>query len=183
MSRASGVETRANYYLDDIYVGRSVAVNQDLFDLERIEILKGPQGTLFGKNTVSGAINITTNKPVNKREGSLSVDVGNLNYLNSHIILNTPLIENRLFTRFSGKIMRRDGFVTNLFNGKDYNGQNIMNGRFQLRYLPSPNFDITMSLNVLRDRRPQRIIGVELEGPGFDAAPGPREVSHNLDEF
>ena len=79
--------------------------------------------------------------------------------------------------------MRRDGYVTNLFNNKDYNGQNIMNGRLQLRYLLSPNFDITMSLNVLRDRRPRRIAGVELEGPGYDAAPGPREVSHNLNEF
>jgi iron complex outermembrane recepter protein len=183
MSRASGVETRANYYIDDIYVGRSVAVNQDLFDLERIEILKGPQGTLFGKNTVSGAINITTKKPVNEWEGRISLDAGNLNYLNSHIILNMPLKDNKLFARFSGKIMRRDGYVTNLFNNKDYNGQNIMNGRLQLRYLPSPNFDITMSLNVLRDRRPRRIAGVELEGPGYYAAPGPREVSHNLNEF
>jgi len=183
MSRASGVETRANYYVDDIYVGRSVAVNQDLFDLERIEILKGPQGTLFGKNTVSGAINIITNKPANKWEGRISIDGGNLNYLNSYIILNTPLKDNKLFARFSGKIMRRDGFVTNLFNSKDYNGQNIMNGRLQLRYLPSPNFDINMSLNVLRDRRPRRIVGIELEGPGYYAAPGPREVSHNLNEF
>ena len=52
MSRAPGVEKRANYYIDDVYVGRSIAVNMDLYDLERIEILKGPQGTLFGKNTV-----------------------------------------------------------------------------------------------------------------------------------
>lgn len=183
MSRASGVETRANYYMNDVYLGRSVAVNQDLFDLERIEILKGPQGTLFGKNTVSGVINITTRKPVNGWEGTVSVDAGNYSYLNSNIIINAPLIDNKLFARFSGKIMRRDGYVTNLFNNKDYNGQNIMNGRLQLRYLPSPNFDITMSLNVLRDRRPQRIGGVELEGPGYYVAPRPREVSHNLSEF
>ncbi len=182
-SRASGVETRANYYIDDVYMGRSIAVNQDLFDLERIEILKGPQGTLFGKNTVSGVINITTRKPFNGWEGTVSVDAGNYSYLNSNIIINAPLMDNKLFARFSGKIMRRDGYVTNLFNNKDYNGQNIMNGRFQLRYLPSPNFDITMSLNVLRDRRPRRIVGIALEGPGHDAAPGPREVSHNVNEF
>ena len=182
-SRASGVETRANYYMDDVYLGRSVAVNQDLFDLERIELLKGPQGTLFGKNTVSGVINIITRKPFNGWEGTIIIDAGSFNYLNGNIIINAPFIDNKFFARFSGKIMRTDGYVTNLFNNEDYNRQNIMNGRLQLRYLPSTNFDITLSLNVLRDRRPHRIVGIALDGSGYDAAPGPREVSHDLNEF
>lgn len=182
-SRASGVEARANYYIDDVYLGRSIAVNQDLFDLERIEILKGPQGTLFGKNTVSGVINLTTRKPFNGWEGTVSVDAGNFSYLNSTIIINAPLKENILFTRFSGKIMRRDGYVTNLYNNHDLNGQNILTGRFQIRYLPSPNLDIIFSLNALQDRRDNRTFGIALDGPGYEAAPGPREVSHNLNEF
>ena len=182
-SRASGVEARTNYYIDDVYQGRSVAINQDLFDLERIEILKGPQGTLFGKNTVSGVINITARKPFNGWEGTISVDAGNYSYLNTNIIINTPLKDNKLLARFSGKIMRRNGYVTNLFNNKDYNRQNIINGRVQLRYLPTVNFDIILSLNILRDRRPNRIVGIALDGPGYDAAPGTREVSHNLNEF
>jgi iron complex outermembrane receptor protein len=180
---ASGVEARANYYIDDVYLGRPVAVNQDLFDLERIEILKGPQGTLFGKNTVSGVINIITRKPFNGWEGTVSIEAGSFNYLNSNLIINAPLMDNKLFARFSGKIMRTDGFVTNLYNNKDYNRQNILNGRFQLRYLPSPNFDVTMSLNVLRDRRPQRLVGIALEGPAYNVAPGPRETSQDLDQF
>ena len=181
-NRASGVEKRAHYYIDDVYVGRSIAVNMDLFDLERIEILKGPQGTLFGKNTISGAINLTTRKPVNEWEATLSADAGNLNYFNSNIIINTPLKDNVLFARFSGKIMRRDGFVRNIYNNKDLNGQNIMNGRFQIRYLPLPNLDINLSLSALRDRR-NRTIGIALDGLGYDAAPNPREVSHNYIEF
>jgi iron complex outermembrane receptor protein len=183
MSRAPGVEKRANYYIDDIYVGRSIAVNMDLFDLERIEILKGPQGTLFGKNTVSGAINLTTRKPFNGWEATISVDAGNLRYLNSNIIINTPLADNKLFARFSGKIMRRDGYVTNLYNNRDMNGQDIMNGRLQLRYIPAPNIDINLRLDALRDRRDSRAAGIALDGPGFYAAPGPRELSHNLNEF
>jgi iron complex outermembrane receptor protein len=182
-TRAPGVEKRANYYIDDVYVGRSIAVNMDLFDLERIEILKGPQGTLFGKNTVSGAINLTTRKPVNTWEGTISVDAGNLSYLNSYFMINSPLAENELFARFSGKIMRRDGFVTNLYNNKNLNGQNIMYGRFQIRYLPIPNLDINLSFNALRDRRDRRTAGIALDGPGYDAAPSPREVSHDLNEF
>jgi len=180
---ASGVEARANYYIDDVYLGRPVAVNQDLFDLERIEILKGPQGTLFGKNTVSGVINIITRKPFNGWEGTVSIEAGSFNYLNCNIIINAPLMDNKLFARFSGKIMRTDGFVTNIYNNKDYNRQNILNGRFQLRYLPTPNFDITLSLNVLRDRRPQRLVGIALEGPAYNVAPGPRETSQDLDQF
>ncbi|MBT8387352.1 MAG: TonB-dependent receptor, partial [Ignavibacteria bacterium] len=159
-----------------------IAVNMDLYDLERIEILKGPQGTLFGKNTVSGAINLTTRKPFNGWEATISVDAGNLKYLNSNIIINTPLKDNILFARFSGKIMRRDGYVTNIYNNKDMNDQNILTGRFQLRYLPSPNLDILLSLNALQDRR-DRVAGIALDGTGYTAAPGPREVSHNLDEF
>jgi iron complex outermembrane receptor protein len=182
-TRAPGVEKRANYYLDDVYMGRSIAIDMDLFDLERLEILKGPQGTLYGKNTVSGAINLTTRKPVNSWEATISVDAGNLNYLNSTVIINAPLENKKLFARFSGKIMRRDGYVTNLYNDKDMNGQNILTGRFQIRYLPSPNFDINLSFSALRDRRDRRTAGIALEGPGYDAAPGPREVSHDLNEY
>ncbi len=182
-TRAPGVEKRANYYLDDVYMGRSIAIDMDLFDLERLEILKGPQGTLYGKNTVSGAINLTTRKPVNRWETTISVDAGNLNYLNSSVVINAPLTDNNLFARFSGKLMRRDGFVTNLYNNKDMNGQNILTGRFQIRYLPSPNFDINLSFSALRDRRDRRTAGIALEGPGYAAAPDPREVSHDLTEF
>jgi iron complex outermembrane receptor protein len=63
------------------------------------------------------------------------------------------------------------------------NGQDIMNGRLQLRYLPAPNIDIILRLDALRDRRDSRTAGVALDGPGFEAAPGPRELSHNLNEF
>ncbi len=79
--------------------------------------------------------------------------------------------------------MRRDGYVTNLYNNKDLNGQYILTGRFQIRYLPSPNLDIIISLNALQDRRDNRTIGIALDGSGYEAAPDPREVSHNAEEF
>jgi len=182
-SRAPGVETRANYYVDDVYAGRSLAVNMDLFDLERIEILKGPQGTLFGKNTESGVINITTRKPFNGWERSISVDAGNYSYLNNIIILNAPLVENKLFTRLSGKITRRDGYVKNVYHNTDMNGQNILTGRIQFRYLPAPNMDINFSIDALRDRRDRRTAAEELEGPGYVYAPGPHELAHDLNEY
>jgi iron complex outermembrane receptor protein len=182
-SRASGVETRANYYVDDVYIGRSIAMDLDLFDLERIEILKGPQGTLFGKNTVSGVVNLTTRKPFNRWERAISVDAGNLGFLNNNIVFNTPLVESKLFARFSGRITRRDGYVKNIYHHTDMNGLNILTGRLQLRYIPSPNMDINLSIDAVRDRRDRRTAVEALQGPGYDVAPKPREIAHDVDEY
>ena len=181
-TRASGVEKRANYYLDDAYMGRSISIGMDLFDIERIEILKGPQGTLFGKNTISGAISITTRKPNNKWEASVSADAGNFNYYNANVILNL-IKENMLFTRLSVKASSRDGYITNLYNNKDMNGLNILGGRLQLRYLPNPNLDIILSMNTFRDRRDPRSVAIPIEGPAYDLAPGPHEVTSDFPEY
>ena len=182
-TRASGVEKRANYYLDDAYMGRSISIGMDLFDIERIEILKGPQGTLFGKNTISGAISITTRKPNNKWEAFVSADAGNYKYYNTNIILNLPIKENMLFARLSARASRRDGYITNLYNNKDMNGLNILGGRLQFRYLPNPNLDIILSMNAFRDRRDPRSIAIPIEGPAYDLAPGPREVTADFPEY
>jgi len=177
--RTSGGEARASYYIDDVYVGRTYAVNRDLIDLEQVETLRGPQGTLYGKNTVSGAVNYTTKKPHGNWESTLGFNTGNFNYVNAYTIINAPLVSNKLFARFSGKISTRDGYLKNLYNNKDMNGWHIINGRFQLRYLPDSALDITLRLHGLRERRDRSIFGIATEGDGFDAAPDPREVSHD----
>ncbi|MEJ2636975.1 MAG: TonB-dependent receptor [Calditrichia bacterium] len=179
-NRSAGQECRASYYIDDVYMGRGIAVNRDLLDLERVEILRGPQGTLFGKNTVSGAIHFITRKPHPGREAIISLDGGNYNFLNTNVLLNAPLVSNKLFARFSGKYMTRDGFVTNLYNNTDLNGWNILSGRLQLRYLHSEALDIIWTLDTMRDRRNRRTPTVALNDT---FAPGPREVSHDAPEY
>ena len=180
---AAGLEARASYYVDDVYIGRTIAFNQDLLDLERVEILRGPQGTLFGKNTISGAIHLTTRKPHGRWEGTIGVEAGNFNYLNISAIVNAPLINEHLFAKLSGKFMKREGYVKNLYNSTDLNGWDVFNGRFQLRYLHSEALDIILSLDAFRDKRDPRTFVLALDGAGHDAAPGPREVSHNENEF
>jgi len=75
-SRNIGFDTRVGIYVDGVYMGQSPSVNQELLDLERVEVLRGPQGTLFGKNTVAGAINLITKKPEHEFTGSFNVEIG-----------------------------------------------------------------------------------------------------------
>lgn len=181
--RSSGSEARASYYIDDTYAGRPYAVNRNLIDLERVEILRGPQGTLFGKNAISGAVHYTTKKPHGNWESTLGFNTGNLNYLNAYTILNAPIVKNKLFARFSGEIMTRGGYIKNLYNNEDLNGLDVLNGRFQLRYLPSSSLDILLSLNRFLERRDKWTAAVAIGESGFDAAPDPREVSHDANEY
>ena len=181
--RSSGSEARASYYIDDAYAGRPYAVNRNLFDLEGVEILRGPQGTLFGKNAISGAVHYTTKKPHGNWESTLGLNRGNLNFINAYTIINAPIVNNKLFARFSGEIMSRGGYIKNLYNNEDLNGLDVLNGRLHLRYLPNSSIDILMSVNGFSERKDNWTASVATEGPGFDAAPDPREVSHDAAEY
>jgi iron complex outermembrane receptor protein len=181
--RSSGSESRASYYIDDAYAGRPYAVNRNLIDLERVELLRGPQGTLFGKNAISGAVHYTTKKPHGNWESTLGLNRGNLNFINTYTIINAPIVSNKLFARFSGEIMTRDGYIKNLYDNEDLNGLDVLNGRLHLRYLPNSSIDILMSINGFSERKDNWTASVATEGPGFDVAPDPREVSHDAAEY
>ena len=133
-SRNPGYDNRVSVYVDGIFVGRSAASNQATLDLERIEVLRGPQGTLFGKNTVAGAISLTTSKPENEFGGFVRAEVGN--YGRQAI---TAKIEGGLGSeQLSGKLLindtQRDGHVDNLFDGTELNGLDDRSIRAQLRW-------------------------------------------------
>ncbi len=181
-TRNVGYDARTGVYLDGVYVGQSQAMNQDLLDIERIEILRGPQGTLFGKNTVSGAINLVTKRPQDELAGLAKMSVGNFDRVDVQAMLNAPLITDKLFMKISGRHARNDGYVTNLFNGKDLNAQNIYSGRAQLRYIASENLEFNLSADALHQKN-DVTNGVSVAGAGFDQAPGPRQVNHNAQGF
>ena len=91
-----GFDQGVSVYVDGVYMGKQFAANANLGQTQRVEVLRGPQGTLWGKNTVAGAVNIVTRKPGNEVEGGVSVDYGNRNLVHVKSNINVPLVDDRL---------------------------------------------------------------------------------------
>jgi len=113
-SRNIGFDSRVGVYLDGVYLGQGPALNQDLVDLEQIEVLRGPQGTLFGKNTVAGAVNMISVKPTQEFEGSVTANVFNYDGLELKGMINIPMGD-IVSARISLSHRERDGFVKNVY--------------------------------------------------------------------
>ncbi|KHK92655.1 TonB-dependent receptor [Novosphingobium malaysiense] len=116
----------------------------DLYDVDRIEVLRGPQGTLFGANTTGGVVNVVNSQPTDKFEGRVDLSYGNYNHFQAAGVLNVPLSES-LSGRFVVSHDRRDGWVTNVYDGSDMGRRNVTVMRGILKYDPGTNVDITLS--------------------------------------
>jgi iron complex outermembrane recepter protein len=117
----------------------------DLYDVERIEILRGPQGTLFGANTTGGVVNVVNAQPeLGALKGKLDLSYGNYNHLTAGGVINAPLGEN-LAARFTVSHDKRDGWVTNVVDGSDMGKRNVTIFRGALKYAPSSDYDMTLS--------------------------------------
>ncbi|NOZ41986.1 MAG: TonB-dependent receptor [Alphaproteobacteria bacterium] len=147
-SRNIGFDARVGVYVDGVYMGQSPALNQELLDIQRIEVLRGPQGTLFGKNTVAGAISITTKKPNDELAGRISADVGNLGFTDFKGRINIPLSD-KVFAKFSVSRRDRNGYVRNTVTGHDLMGVGTTSYRAQLRFLVSDQLEINASFDGL----------------------------------
>jgi iron complex outermembrane recepter protein len=132
-TRNVGFDTRVGVYVDGVYLGQSPAQNIDILDLERVEVMRGPQGTLFGKNTVAGAINLVTRKPGSELELAVRGEYGNLNSHRLSALANIPIGE-RLATRISVVDHQRDGYVRNITTGSAFAELDGTTVRGQLRY-------------------------------------------------
>ena len=137
-----GLESSVGLYIDGVYRARQSAIINNLVDIEAIEVLRGPQGTLFGKNTPSGAITMRTVRPGFAPNAFVEVTAGDFGLLNIAAATNLPLIDDVLALRatvFSG---RRDGYVSDLALGDDtINDRDRAGGRLQLYWTPNERFD------------------------------------------
>ena len=128
----AGLDNSVALFLDGVYIGRGAAINFDMFDLERIEVLRGPQGTLFGRNSIGGAINVVTAKPSDEFMAKVGATAGNEGILRYQGLVSGPIGEN-----ISGKVTLNhrghDGFVRNMILDKDQQDQNQTSVRGQLR--------------------------------------------------
>jgi iron complex outermembrane recepter protein len=122
-------------YVDNVYYARSINLGVGLFDLDRIEVLKGPQGTLFGRNTTGGALNITTADPGEKFEGYLNGTYGNYDKIRVQAAVSVPLGQDAGL-RLATNINKRDGFVRNPLLGTDLEDEN--NQSYRAKFLWTP---------------------------------------------
>jgi iron complex outermembrane receptor protein len=182
-SRNPGVDARASVYVDGVFVGRSAVFDQDLQDVTGIEVLRGPQGTLFGKNTITGAININTEKPHEEFSGRISAEVGNYDRSLLAVKANIPLIQDKLYSSFALTKLDRDGYIENITLDEDVGGIDRISGRAKLRFIASDRLEFNVGYDFL-DESDNGFSGEGvLPGEGFGGfaeAPKPREVSHNL---
>ncbi len=144
------IDPGVGIYVDEVYLGRSAGAVLDMIDIQQVEILRGPQGTLFGKNTVGGAISITTAKPNEEFGGKFDIKAGTDERRNIRGVLNVPLSDT-LFARGSFGSLKQDGYVFRPFDGKDLGNQDTLMARLAFRWIPSDTFTADLSIDYYDD--------------------------------
>ena len=134
-------------YVDGVYIGSLLAQLAGFYDLAQVEVLRGPQGTLFGRNTTGGAINITTQQPTFDTRANLSLEYGRFNEVNASAGVGGTLVDGLVAYRAAGMLARDDGHTVNRFNGDRVNNGERYAGRLTLLVTPGPDTEITLSGN------------------------------------
>ena len=139
-----GIEQGVGIYVDDVYYSRVASATFDFLDVAQIEVLRGPQGTLYGKNTTAGAINITTRQPTFDLEGRAEVSLGNLGFKQAKAAIGGPLSDT-IAARVAVSGTSRRGTIFNVASNKSINAQDNLGLRGQLLWRPNDNLDVTLS--------------------------------------
>ena len=146
-----GIDPGVGFYVDGVYFARPAATTLDFIDIEQVEVLRGPQGTLFGKNSTAGAFNITTRAPAFEPGATFELSYGNYGYIQAKTSVTGPLGKN-----FAGRISfsgtQRDGLLYNVRTEKPVNDINNLGVRGQLLYTPTDKINITLAGDVSQQK-------------------------------
>jgi iron complex outermembrane receptor protein len=137
------VDPGVGVYIDDVYMGRAVGAAMEFRDIANVQILRGPQGTLFGRNTIGGAVLLTTNEPGTDAGNSVRLGLGDDNLLEAFGAFDLPL-GGDWSARLALGMRQRDGYVTREFDGKDLGDEDMKTGQIAVRWKPSDAFSLTL---------------------------------------
>jgi outer membrane receptor protein involved in Fe transport len=148
-----GQQPRIPVFIDHLSTGKTGLSHLELFDTERIEVMKGPQCTLYGPDAEAGVIRFLAVKPGQEREGFLTVGYGEYGMKETQGAITIPLLKEKLSVRLAGNYLYREGYLSNK-DGGTLNGKNSLGGRLSLRYYPYPGARIDLMLLYLKKREP-----------------------------
>ncbi len=147
-----------------------------LFDVERIEVLSGPQGTLYGRNAMAGVVNIITKQPSNTMTGFGEINIGNYGQQRYAAGFRTPLVKNKLYFGIAGVYDRADGFYDNLYNSSDFDKKHSVIGNYYLRFHPNNKWALTLNVKHNENRNNGAFT---LAGSPTEALENPFTVNQN----
>jgi iron complex outermembrane receptor protein len=141
---SDGFEQGVGIYIDDVYYSRVASATFDFLDIAQLEVLRGPQGTLYGKNTTAGAINIKTNQPTFDFEGTAEVSLGNYEFKQARVAVSGPLSDT-IAVRVAASATDRRGTIRNVTSNQDIQSLDNLGLRAQLLWQPSNDLRITLA--------------------------------------
>jgi len=163
-----------SYHLDGVYVASPFALQTDFLDLERIEVLRGPQGTLFGQNSTGGGINVITKAPTfDEIYGSADLTLGEYSQVKARTAVNLPLSDS-LAARVSVMSNKHDGFSDNVANGQDLDDADSISARAKVLYQPSDTFSATLTAQVFDEE-----VNGQAQKGIYDPTPGARNLAQD----
>ncbi|WP_323845027.1 TonB-dependent receptor [Microbulbifer magnicolonia] len=172
-----GVEPGVGIYVDDVYLARPQGALLEMLDVERVEILRGPQGSLYGRNTIGGAIKYVSRPIAEETEVSLSAALGSYSQRDIKASVSTPLVEDRLFASFAAGSFTRDGLGENLLTGAEVSDKQLYAGRAAIEWRPSDRWAVNLAHDAVYDRSAvrgaQRMIANGIESFYSGSAPLP----------
>ncbi|WP_116366816.1 TonB-dependent receptor [Parahaliea mediterranea] len=147
-----GFDQGVGIYVDDVYLNQTTGALLDVFDVERVEVLKGPQGNLYGRNTIGGAIKFISKEPTEELEGRVEVSAGRFDMKEVKGNISGPIIGSTLLGSFAAVYKDRDGIQTNSFNGDEYWSEDVKAFRGSLLWNASDSLRLKLSADHSRDR-------------------------------
>ncbi len=161
-------------YVDEVYIARQTGALFDLYDVDRLEVLRGPQGTLFGRNTTAGAIQLISKRPDPEAFAfDADLTVGDFERQDARATVNVPIVDGKMAARFSAMTRNREGWSDEVNSGRDVNDQEVWGARASLRWQPGDATDLLVNFDYFKeDNTAGYALGVQFNGidayPDFD---------------